>query len=229
MVLIRVFGFVMLVAALQAAAFAAMAEPLRCPQRIAFVDSDPATRRQAEEMKLIYARIGCPDVAFVGLPGRRGVVAFNTGEVQGELMRVPAVEPEYTRAFVRVRSPIVHVVGRLWGRDAPPNGNDAFGFVLGVIWQERYGHAHGGTGYHGQTELMRAYATGLIDHFLAEDPAVAAAVKDGRLPARPAHAGPPLVSTALHHYLGVEFAAAAAAVANELERQVEDAAGPAIQ
>lgn len=229
MVLNRVSLIVVLVAALQVVMFAAMAQPMRCPQRIAFVDHDPATRRQSEEMKMVYARIGCPDVAFIGLPGRRGVVAFNTGEVQGELMRLPAVEPEYTRAFVRVRSPVVHVVGRLWARDAAPAGSTAFGFVLGVIWQEQYGHAHGGTGYHSQAELMRAYAIGLIDRFLAEDPAVAAAVKDGRLPARPAHAGPPLVSTVLHHYLGVEFAAAAAAVATELERQGRDVAGPAIQ
>ncbi|WP_341895533.1 hypothetical protein [Ferrovibrio terrae] len=229
MLLSRVWSLVVLVAALQAAACVAMAQPMRCPQRIAFVDNDPATRRQADEMKAIYARIGCPGVAFVGLPGRRGVVAFNSGEVQGELMRLPGVEPEYTRAFVRVRSPVVHVVGRLWARDEAQAASGAFGFVLGVIWQEQYGHAHGGTGYHGQTELMRAYATGLIDRFLAEDPAVAAAVKDGRLPARPAHAGPPLVSTSLHHYLGVEYAAAAAAVATELERQGLDAAGPAIQ
>ncbi|MEZ0303352.1 MAG: hypothetical protein ACAH24_15080, partial [Hyphomicrobiaceae bacterium] len=125
---------------LQGMARDAVAEPMRCPQRLAFVDNDPLTQREAESLKAIYARIGCPDVTFVGLPGRRGVTAFNTGDVQGELMRLPAVEVEYTRPFLRVASPVNHVVGRLWARSVPGQGAPGpFGFVLGVVWQEQYG------------------------------------------------------------------------------------------
>jgi hypothetical protein len=197
----------------------AAAEPLSCPQRLAYVDNDPAVRRDAEAMKVVYARIGCPDVVFVGLPGRRGVVAFNNGEVQGEFMRLASVEGEYTRPFLRVPAPIPGVVGRRWARHAAAAGGGGFGYVLGVIWQEQYAAAHGGTGYHSLADLLRAYSAGLIDSFLAEDPAVVVAVREGRLPARPAEAGPTLVSAPLFHYLATEYAAAAAAVAVEVQKR----------
>lgn len=198
---------------------ATAAEPLLCPQKIAFIDHDAALRRQAGDMKALYTRIGCPDVAFVGLPGRRGVVAFNTGEVQGELMRLQGVEPEYTRPFLRVARPIVKMTGRLWARSEAQTASGPLGFVLGVVWQERQVQGEGGgRGYPSQLEMLQAFSGGLIDRFLAEDTVVAAAMREGRLAARPAHAGQPLVSTGLHHYLGVEFAHAAAAVTAELEQ-----------
>jgi hypothetical protein len=205
-------------------------EPLRCPQKIAFIDNDAALRRQAGDMKALYARIGCPEVAFVGLPGRRGVVAFNAGEVQGELMRLPSVESEYARPFLRIPNPVVQMTGRLWARSAMQAGAGPVGFVLGVVWQEQQAQTQGqGYGYPSQAEMLQAFGSGLIDRFFAEDTVVAAAVRDGRLPARPGHAGPPLVSAGLHHYLGMEFAAIAAAVTAELERLGDSGGGPATQ
>lgn len=197
---------------------AGAAEPLRCPQKIAFIDHDTAVRRQAEDMQALYARIGCPDVAFVGLPGRRGVVAFNAGEVQGELMRLPSVEADYNRAFFRVSPPLVKMTGRLWARSAAQAASGPVGFVLGVVWQEQQVQSPGGLGYPNQAEMLQAFSAGLIDRFLAEDAVVAAAVREGRLAAPPGHAGQPLVSAGLHHYLGIEFAATAAAITAELER-----------
>lgn len=208
---------------------AGAAERLHCPQKIAFVDNDAAVRRQAGEMQAVYARIGCPEVVFIGLPGRRGVVAFNTGEVQGELMRLPGVEPEYTRPFLRLPVPVVQMTGRLWARSAAQADSGRLGYVLGVVWQEQSAHSEHRTGYHGQGDMLQAYGSGLIDRFLAEDAVVAAAVRDGRLAARPAHAGEPLVSAGLHHYVGIEFAAIAAAVTAELERGDQDANGPAMR
>jgi hypothetical protein len=219
-----------LIAGLLTVPIAAVAqEAARCPERIAYVDSDAAVQRDAGAMKTIYARVGCPDVRFVGLPGRRGVVAFNAGEVQGELMRLPAVEIEYSRPFLRLPVPVLQVSGRLWARDAAAASGGPAGFVLGVVWQEQYAQSHGGTGYAGQTELLRAYGNGLIDRFLAEDAAVAAAVRDGRLTERPVPDGQPLVTADLHHYLGGEFAAVAAAVTAELERMAQYGNGPAMQ
>ncbi len=209
---------------------AVAAEPLRCPQKIAFIDNDAALLRQARDLKALYARIGCPDVAFVGLPGRRGVVAFNSGEVQGELMRLAGVELEYTRPFLRVAPPLVTMTGRLWARDPEQAASGPVGFVLGVIWQERQVPVQGGgQGYPSQVELLQAYNGGLIDRFLAEDTVVAAAVREGRLSARPAAAGQPLVTAGLHHYLGVEFAAVATAVTAELERREQDGRGAEMQ
>jgi hypothetical protein len=201
-----------------------------CPQKIAFIGNDAALRRQADDMKALYARIGCPDVAFVGLPGRRGVVAFNTGEVQGELMRLQGVELEYVRPFLRIAPPLVTMTGRLWARSADQADAGPVGFVLGVVWQERQVPVQGGgRGYPSQVELLQAYSTGLIDRFLAEDTVVAAALREGRLPARPAHAGQPLVTAGLYHYLGVEFSAAAAAVTAELERLGQNESGTETQ
>jgi len=206
------------------------AEPLRCPQKIAFIDNDAALLRQARDLKALYARIGCPDVAFVGLPGRRGVVAFNSGEMQGELMRLPGVELEYTRPFLRLSPPLVTMTGRLWARSPEQAATGPVGFILGVVWQERQVPAQGGgQGYPSQVELLQAYGAGLIDRFLAEDTVVAAALREGRLPTRPAHAGPPLVTAGLHHYLGAEFAAVATAVTAELERQEQDSSGAEMQ
>ncbi|QDO97429.1 hypothetical protein FNB15_09195 [Ferrovibrio terrae] len=207
------------------------AEPLLCPQKIAFIGNDAALRRQADDMKALYARIGCPDVAFVGLPGRRGVVAFNTGEVQGELMRLQGVEPEYTRPFLRVARPIVKMTGRLWARSEAQAASGPLGFILGVVWQERQVQQSLGrsTGYPSQVEMLQAFSAGLIDRFLAEDAVVVAAMHEGRLAARPAHAGQPLVSAGLHHYLGIEFAAVAAAVTAELERLGQDDSGTETQ
>ena len=199
------------------------AGPLQCPQKIAYIDNDAALRRQAGDLKALYARIGCPDVAFVGLPGRRGVVAFNAGEVQGELMRLPIVEADYSRPFVRVSPPIVKMTGRLWARSLAQAAAGPVGFVLGVVWQEQQAQTKGdGHGYPSQAEMLQAFSGGLIDRFLAEDTVVAAAVRDGRLAARPAYSGQPLVSAGLHHYLGIEFAAVAAAVTAELERLGQD-------
>lgn len=206
------------------------ATPLPCPQKIAFIANDAALRRQADDMKMLYARIGCPDVVFVGLPGRRGVVAFNAGEVQGELMRLQGVEPEYTRPFLRVSPPIVKMTGRLWARSAAQAASGPLGFILGVVWQERQVPVQGGgLGYPSQIEMLQAFHVGLIDRFLAEDAVVAAAMRDGRLAARPTHAGQPLVSAGLHHYLGIEFAAVAAAVTAELERLGQDDSGTEMQ
>jgi hypothetical protein len=222
--------FVLFAVLLMVASPALAAEPLRCPQKIAFIDNDVALLRQARDLKALYARVGCPEVAFVGLPGRRGVVAFNSGEVQGELMRLSGVELEYTRPFLRVTPPLVQMTGRLWARSADQAASGPVGFVLGVVWQERQVPAQGGgRGYPSQVELLQAYNGGLIDRFLAEDTVVAAAVREGRLAARPAHAGAPLVTAGLHHYLGAEFAAVATAVTAELDRQGQDVTGTEMQ
>lgn len=227
----RSVRFFLLAGLLMLSGLAHAAEPLLCPQKVAFIDNDAALRRQAGDMKALYARIGCPDVAFVGLPGRRGVVAFNAGEVQGELMRLQGVEPEYTRPFLRVSRPLVQMTGRLWARSTDQADADPLGFVLGVVWQEREAAQTpgGGRGYPSQVEMLQAFSGGLIDRFLAEDTVVVAAIREGRLPARPAHAGQPLVSAGLHHYLGIEFARAAAAVTVELERLAQHDGGTEMQ
>jgi hypothetical protein len=226
----RLVRFFLLAGLLMLPGLAHAAQPLQCPQKIAFIANDAALRRQADDMKALYARIGCPDVAFVGLPGRRGVVAFNTGEVQGELMRLQGVEPEYTRPFLRVSRPIVNMTGRLWARSPDQADVGPLGFILGVVWQERQVPVQGGgLGYPSQIEMLQAFSVGLIDRFLAEDTVVNAALREGRLAARPAHAGQPLVSTGLHHYLGIEFAAVAAAVTAELERLGQDDSGTEAQ
>lgn len=226
MAFVRVSLWAMLVASVLLPQAGAAAEPLRCPPRVAFVENSPGTVRLAETLKAVYARIGCPDVVFIGLPGRRGAVAFNMGEVQGELMRLPAIEADYTRAFIRVPNPVNHVTGRLWARQPEQTGSGPLGFVLGVVWMEQHGQTRGGLGYHGQGEMFRAYAAGVIDRFLAEDHAVAEAVRDGRLAARPAYAGPDLVAAPLYHYLALEYAGVAAAIARELSRQREDETAP---
>jgi hypothetical protein len=229
MALVRVSLLAMLVAAILLPPAGAVAQPQRCPPRIAFVENSPGTVRLAETLKAVYGRIGCPDVAFIGLPGRRGAVAFNMGEVQGELMRLPAIEPEYTRAFIRVPNPLNHVTGRLWARQPEQADSGPLGFVLGVVWMEQQGQGRGGLGYPGQGEMFRAYTGGVIDRFLAEDHAVAEALRDGRLAAKPAHAGSTLVSSPLYHYLAVEYAGLVAAIAAELERQRPDTGAPATQ
>lgn len=212
-------GLLFLVAA---APPATAGEALRCPRRLALLDDNAAGADQAERLKTLYVRIGCPPVTILPLPGRRGLAAFNNGDVDGEVIRLEIIETEYTRPFVRVRIPMTRVEGHFWARTAAYAGDLAAGragYILGLAWHEDAHDQYGGVGYHTQTDLLRAYNGGLINGFLMSNASLAQALRDGRLAARPAYAGPPIMTALLYHYLATDFAAAAAALAAAMEKE----------
>jgi len=196
------------------AALPVRAEPLPCPSRLSVVLEDAVHLAVAARLRRLYATLGCPDVVFVEMPGRRGIAAFNAGAVDGDIGRLQIAEAEFTRPFVRTGQPVAVTVGRLWSRRTQDAGPEAgnFGYVLGVLWQERIGRAHGGIVFHGESELFAAYQGGRIDRFLAGDERVGLALSDGRLAERPPGAGPVLESAPMYHYLAPAFAATAAAL-----------------
>lgn len=77
----------------------------------------------------------------------------------------------------------------------------------------------GVVGYHTQTDLLRAYSSGLIYGFLMSNISMAQALPDGRLPARPAYAGPPMMTAALYHYLAADFTAVPEALGAVMEQE----------
>lgn len=204
------------------APLAVAGESLRCPQRLALLDDNAIGADQVERLKWLYARIGCPPATVIALPGRRGLASFNNGDVDGEVIRLAIVEAEYTRPFVRVRVPMARIEGRFWARMESYSGDLAAGragYILGLTWHEEARARYGGVGYHTQTDLLQAYRSGLINGFLMSNISMAQALQDGRLPARPAYAGPPIMTAALYHYLAADFAAAAEALTAVMEKE----------
>ncbi|NIY77258.1 hypothetical protein HED22_16510 [Thalassospira sp. HF15] len=187
-------------------------QEFKCPQKIAYVENEPMSQKSIVILQKIYADLGCP-VQAVKLPGRRGLLHFNEGLVDGELLRAIVNEKNYSRAFVRSSVPLRTISNRLWHN---PNANDPsapIAFTLGVAWQEKFvdadtaksGITHKPMMYN--TEKHEAYANGRITRFLSADTNIQDMIEKGILGDTPAPVIEKTVSVLpLYHYLGAEYA-----------------------
>ncbi len=183
----------------------------RCPQKLSMPDLAPVQVEFTTLLLASYQALGCtPEI--IPFPGRRGIYAYNHGQVDGETFRLPLVERHYGRPFVRSRVPLFYFTTGICSRpDHRYTDRAALGYVRGVVWHEQHVgepafriEEHGRV-FASQEAVFRAYNNGLIDHFLCETLVLRAAIAKGRF------AEPPALEVTLardpaYHYLNQSFA-----------------------
>ncbi len=176
-----------------------------CPKSLAALDSDNVTTEFVELFKKTYAGLGCP-IELEPFPGRRGIVQFNHKKVDGELFRIAKVEPLYQRDFVRSEVPLFNMTNSLWVHPKPKaNHNQKIGFVLGLIWQEKYRTDKTKKSYHNIEKMYEAYNAGNLAGMLSSNFYVRRDIKAGLFKIPPTIKEQ--VSTyPVYHYLGSEYA-----------------------
>lgn len=179
-----------------------------CPARIGVIGNDKLSNDAAEIMVDIYTLLDCP-VEIVKLPRRRGFVAFNTGEIDGELFRFPVGANNYNRPYVRSDLPLFEISNSLWAAPGSEiSSSHPIGYMIGIVWQQNYLRTNSlpKSGHFDIGDLILHYNNGTIDRFLAEDSMINQAIddgafKDGNEPVQLT----PLMSGPLYHFLGREF------------------------
>ncbi|GAA0770363.1 hypothetical protein E1180_20120 [Roseibium denhamense] len=188
------------------AAPAAAHEPLpACPQEISYIEKLPSAESVLDLLRDLYTEIGC-DTRFTAYPGRRSVLMFNAGKIDGQFARLPIIEADYRRAFLRSALPVNEARAILWQRpDAKVQEKKPLGYTIGVRWQDAYvTHEDAARGFYAAFEKMQAYENGVIDRFIETDQNVALLVAAGVLKRRP---DPVTVIKDFQafHFVGAEF------------------------
>ena len=176
----------------------------KCPKSIAIVDDDFLSDKISKSVPNSYRKFGC-DPEFVPVPGRRGIAMFNNGDVDGELMRIEKITPDYSRKFVRSTTPILTVKMALWGHpDVMARGELPTGYLHGIVWHERYVAKNPQLKvkkFYSRNSLFEAYNEGRLSGFIETD-----GILDKLKPAPVQKVL--LNSFDLYHYLGIEFSEA---------------------
>jgi len=141
-----------------------------CPKRIAVIQNTVALKAIEQIIHNIYEELHC-DTRFMPMPAKRGVLTFNNAAVDGELVRLQAIETLYKREVVR-SDPLAPAVLGLWGRKNNPG--KVLGHVRGIAWQDGSigGFVKEGwrtRAFNKHEQMYAAYLRGLIDHFLSID------------------------------------------------------------
>jgi len=176
-----------------------------CPKNIATIDQGVLSPVVAKILQNLYLEIGCP-MTLLALPGRRGIASFNSGSVDGEIMRLAKAEGAYEREFVRSQKPLFSLTYSLWHH---PNRKEKerlkTGYTLGVVWQEDHMKDKRGERFHNGANLFKAYNAGRLSGFLSADMSVRKLVSEGALSPEPIKAQL-ILSAPMYHYLASEFA-----------------------
>lgn len=163
----------------------ASAQNLQCPKAIAYLDGEQSSAVVKTAIEKIYLSLGC-NTQFVPYPGRRGIAYFNSGNVDGELMRNTSIESHYAKPFCKSERPLFSMVSSLWQHtDSAKANNLPTGYLLGVIWQEEYAKGKNALALNSADRMYSAYNTGYIGSFFASDFDVSIAIKTGRLSPAP--------------------------------------------
>jgi hypothetical protein len=176
-------------------------ESYACPKRIASITEDVFNEKISTLLQKIYSELGCK-TEFVTLPGKRGILEFNMGQIDGEVFRLKVVEKLYTRPFIKSASPLKYLNSSNWIR--PSNKSPILGYSIGIVWQENYMKDKRGVSFHNNYVMFQAYNNGTINGFLANDIIVRNAIQKGELKPTPIKKEN-LVSAPIHHYIGAEF------------------------
>lgn len=141
-----------------------------CPQQVAVIENKVALQEVEQIIRKIYKDLHC-DTRFKHMPAKRGVLAFNNMVVDGELVRLQAIESLYTRKVVR-SDPLVPVVLGLWGRKN--SADKVLGHVRGIAWQDARLDDFRQAGwrtrpFYKHEQMYAAYLRGLVAHFLSVD------------------------------------------------------------
>ncbi|WP_196220769.1 ABC transporter substrate-binding protein, partial [Roseibium hamelinense] len=200
----------------------ASADDHECPGQLATVAETALNRILLAHVRPLYAQLGC-DLDVVEYPGRRGVLAFNAGKVDGELYRLPVIESSYQTAFVRSSVPIVQFHQAVWTREGRGalDRSSRIGFVIGRKWHENYAEAHADTfsfvRYVDGPNMWSHFVSGKIDAVLAIDTTITALKRRDVLPddVMPIRV---IGENALFHYLHADYAPFMGALDAALEK-----------
>jgi len=131
---------------------------------------------------------------------------FNKRLVDGEFFRLPLVEVQYSRPFVRSATPLFYISNRLWLHpDQKVRERLPIGYVLGVVWEELYMKNRAGVAFYSTFEVYDAYQRGLISGFFDSSTSTNTQFDNFELKPVPV-LGKFISKLPLFHYLGVEHA-----------------------
>lgn len=175
-----------------------------CPVTIAVIEGSDTATNAADTLDLLYQELGCQTV-FAEIPGRRGVLYFNSGKVDGEVFRREIIEPSYERAFIRSKIPLFLLSNSSWVHpDQELYSQLPYGYVLGIVWQEDYDGVSPKVGFKDFGTMYTAYNEGKLNGFLGPTQAIQTQIKSGGLSPSP-QMKENLFDVPLYHYLGAEF------------------------
>ena len=188
------------------AANSANASVSYCPQKLAHIDGDILSINVSKMIQRIYRRLGCtPQIE--GLPGRRGIHAFNDGAIDGEIYRHPIIEPIYTRTFVRSTVPLFHLSNALWVFDQTPEDKPV-GYLIGVLWHENFVEQRRNDyrfrKFSDSDAFVEAAVSGEIRGFLSQQQSIDLLLEHDRLPYAP-RLEEMISKEPLFHYLDSRF------------------------
>jgi len=176
--------------------------PYACPKRIALIEGNDLAENASSIIQKIYKILGCETV-FVELPGKRGIVEFNRGKIDGELIRLSIVEKLYTVPFIRSSRPLFTLPHSLWVHPNAPI--HATAYLLGVIWQRNYmEEKENGISFPSYDAMFEAYNQGKVTAFLANDISVQAWLDENKLKPLP-HIKETMSQAPVFHYLSPDF------------------------
>ena len=191
-------------------------EDVLCPTSIASIEGNYFSNKIIPILSQIYEKIGC-SLNLNPLPGRRGIHYFNTGKVDGEVVRFEIVEEKFERPFIRSEVPLLMLSGSLWQHPDHMDGkNSPIGYAIGALWQEEFAKTHNTQIFDTTTEVLQAYNAGSISAFIAVDVSVDLMGEGGLMP-------PPVRIETIHenpayHYLAEEFAPFMILLSEELKK-----------
>lgn len=181
-----------------------------CPKQLGSVSNDRLATAVTKVMIDIYEKLGCP-IRVETMPGRRGFIAFNEGQVDGEMFRFPVAAQYYSRAFVQSEVPLLEISNSLWAAPGSKLHSDGpTGYVIGLAWQEQYlanTPDETKSGHRDVDDVISHYNMGTFDRFLAEDETIRLAIANGAFAKGQEPVQLEAVKVgALYHFLGAEFA-----------------------
>jgi len=180
-----------------------------CPGPVAIVEDLGLNAHVLPLVRKVYRKLDC-ELTTSPFPGRRGVVAFNAGDVSGELFRLRLIENSYEIEFVRSQWPVLHPKQAIWVHASKALGEESkIGFVIGRWWQENYARSHATqhrfVEYGNSSDLWSDFERHALDGFLATPALVETLVGNGKLSERPSMARM-LKSAPMFHYLSADYA-----------------------
>jgi hypothetical protein len=190
----------------------------KCPQRIASNDSNQISIYTLNIIEQIYRKLGCA-TEFVSLPLKRGIFYFNSGKVDGEVLRAELAEKYYKVPFARSTVPIFTLTNAVWSHpDASIQAQRPIGYVLGIVWHEAYIKGKKGKKFHSEAEMYDAYNQGNLGGFLDSDFIAKKEIRENQITPAPVRTEI-IEELPVYHYTHKEFADFMAAFSHYIEAQ----------
>ena len=126
---------------------------------ISMIEDDPVVIGVHEVVRTAYSRMGIP-VVFRKLSGKRALIESNSGETDGELVRIKGTEDEFTN-LIRIPVPLLDIQGVVYTKTIDRDirsWDDLKGLKVGIIRGIQYSEK-------GTQGLQRYYARNVYHLF----------------------------------------------------------------